>query len=47
MNTMINDLFLDLGNPTMKSIEIAYQIVGGSGSSWSVTEGLTIYPLLH
>jgi hypothetical protein len=44
---MINDLFSDLGNPTMKYIEIAFQIVGGSGSSWSVPEGLKIYPLLH
>jgi len=28
--TMMTDLFLDFGNPTMKSIEISIQIVGGN-----------------
>jgi hypothetical protein len=27
--TMMTDIFLDLGKPTMKSIEIFVQIVGG------------------
>jgi hypothetical protein len=41
---MMTDLFLDLGNPTMKSIEISLQIVGGIRSSWSVPGSLTIFP---
>jgi hypothetical protein len=45
--TMMTDLFPNLGKPTMKSIEIFIQIVGGSGSGWSVPRGLTVSPLLH
>jgi hypothetical protein len=47
--TMMTDIFLDLGKPTMKSIEIFIQIVGdsGSGSGWSVSGGLTVSLLLH
>jgi len=43
---MMAELFLDLGKPTMKSIEISIQIVGGNGSNWSVPGGFTISPLL-
>jgi hypothetical protein len=43
---MMTDLFPDLGKPTMKSIEISVQIVGGIGSGWSVLGDLTVSPLL-
>jgi hypothetical protein len=36
---MMTDLFPDLGKPTMKSIEISYQIVGGIGSGCIVGTG--------
>jgi hypothetical protein len=39
-------LLQDLGNPTIKSIEISRQMVGGIGSGCSVSGYLTIYPLL-
>jgi hypothetical protein len=45
--TMMTDLFLDLGNPTMKSIDISLQIVGGIESSFFVLGDLIVYPLLH
>jgi hypothetical protein len=41
------ELFHDLGNPTMKSIEISVQIVGGIGSGWNVPGALNVSPLLH
>jgi hypothetical protein len=44
--TMMNDLFPDLGKPTMKSVEISVQIVGGIGIGWSVPGGLAVSPLL-
>jgi hypothetical protein len=43
--TMMNDLFLYLYNPTMKSIEISIQIVGGIESGWSVLGVLKAPPL--
>jgi hypothetical protein len=43
----MTDVFPDLGKPTMKSIEISVQIVGGSGSSWSVPQGFPVFPPLH
>jgi hypothetical protein len=42
-----DDLFPDLGNPTMKSIEISIHIVGGIGRGWSVPGILIVSPLLH
>jgi hypothetical protein len=44
---MMTDLLPNLGKPTMKSIEIFIEIVGGSGSGWSLPGGLTVSPLLH
>jgi hypothetical protein len=44
---MMTDLFPDLGKPTIKSIEISHQIVGGIGSGCSVPGDLTVSPLLH
>jgi hypothetical protein len=44
---MMTDLFPDLGNPTIKSIEISLQIVGGIRSGCSVPGALTVSPLLH
>jgi hypothetical protein len=43
---MMIDLLPDLGNPTMKSIEISYQIADIIGSGWSVPRVLNISPLL-
>jgi hypothetical protein len=40
-------LFPNLGNPTIKSIEISLQIAGGIGSGCSVLGDLTVYPLLR
>ena len=45
--TMMNDLLLELGNPTIKTIDISLQIVGGIGSSCSVPIDLTVSRLLH
>jgi hypothetical protein len=45
--TMMADLFPDLGNPTMNSIEICVQIVVGIGSDWSVPGDLNLSLLLH
>jgi hypothetical protein len=47
MTTIMTDLFPNLGNPTMKSIEISCQIEGGIRSGWSVPGALTFYPFLH
>jgi hypothetical protein len=44
---MMNDLFHDLGRPTMKSIEISIQILGIIGSGWSVPRDLKIYFLFN
>jgi hypothetical protein len=44
---MIIDLLLDLGNLTIKSIEISIQIAGGIGIGCSVLGDLIVYPLLH
>jgi hypothetical protein len=41
------DLLLDLGRPTMKSIEMSIQIVGGIESGWSVPIDLTVSLLFH
>jgi hypothetical protein len=43
---MMTDLFLDLGKPTMKSIEISVQIVGGIESGWSVPESFDCLTLI-
>jgi hypothetical protein len=40
--TMMSDLFPNLGNPTIKSIEMSLQIVGRIGSSWSVLGDLIV-----
>ena len=45
--TIMTDLFPDLGNPVINSIEISFQIAGGIGSSWRVPGDLTVSPLLH
>jgi hypothetical protein len=47
MKKKMSDVFVDLGKPTMKSKQISIQIVGGSGSSWSVPRGFPVFPLLH
>jgi hypothetical protein len=47
MTTMMIDLFPNLDKTTMKSIEIFFQIVGGSGSGWSMLGVLTMLHLLH
>jgi hypothetical protein len=44
---MTNELFSDLGKPSMKSIEIYVQIIGGIGSSQSVPGALIVFSLLH
>jgi hypothetical protein len=44
---MMTDLLLNLGNPTMKSIEISIQMVGGIKTDWSVPGALNVSPLLH
>jgi hypothetical protein len=41
MTTMMTDLFIDLFNPIMNSIEISCQIVGEIKISWSVPRDLT------
>ena len=46
MNTMMTDLFPDLGKPTMKSIEISHKIEGGIRSGWSVPGALRVSSLL-
>jgi hypothetical protein len=33
---MMTDVFPHFGKPAMKYIKISIQIIGGSGSSWSV-----------
>ena len=43
---MMNNLLLDLGNPTIKSIEIFLQIAGVIGSSCSVPRDLIVLSLL-
>jgi len=43
---MMTHLLPDLGNPTMKSIEISLQIEGGIDNSSSVLGALTVSPLL-
>jgi hypothetical protein len=45
--TMMTDLLLDLGKPTIKSIEISHQIVGGIESGCSVPGDFTVSPLLR
>jgi hypothetical protein len=45
--TMMNNLLPDLGNPTMKSIEISIHITGAIGRVWSVPGILIVFPLLH
>jgi hypothetical protein len=47
MKKKMTDVFADLGKPTMKSIEISIQIVGGNGSRWSVPQGFPLFALLH
>jgi len=47
MTTMMTDLFPDLGNPTMKYIEISNQIEGEIINGWSVLEAFTLSPLFH
>ena len=47
MTTMMTNLLHDLGNPTMKSIEMSIQIAGGIGSSLSVPGDLIVSPLLR
>jgi hypothetical protein len=47
MTTMTTYLLPDLGKPTMKSIEISLQIVGGIESGCRVLGVLTISPLFH
>jgi hypothetical protein len=44
---MMTDLLPDLGNPTMNSIEIYFQIEGGIKIIWSVLRALTLSPMLH
>jgi hypothetical protein len=44
--TMMNDLLLELGNPTIKTIDISLQIVGGIRSGCIVTRDLIVSPLL-
>jgi hypothetical protein len=44
---MMTNLFPDLGNPTMKCIEISHQIARGIESIWSVVRDLNVSPLLH
>jgi hypothetical protein len=39
---MLTELLLDLGKPTMKYIEISIQLIGGSGSGWSVPRFLIV-----
>ena len=39
---MIIDLFLDFGNPTMKSIEMLVHATGITGKGWSSLGGFTI-----
>jgi hypothetical protein len=41
------DLLLYLGNPSMNSIEVSVQIVGGFGRGWSVPRDLIVSPLFH
>jgi hypothetical protein len=43
----MKDLFPDLGNPTIKSIEMSLQIMGGIGSGWSVPRFFMVSPLFH
>ena len=45
--TMMTDLFLDLGKPVIKSIEMSFQIVGGIGSGCSVPGDLIVSPFLR
>jgi hypothetical protein len=45
--TMMIDLFLDLGNLALKSIEISVHIAGGIKRGWSVLVILIVSPLLH
>jgi hypothetical protein len=44
--SMMTDLLLDLGKPTIKSIEISHEIAGGIGSGCSVLGDLTVSTLL-
>jgi hypothetical protein len=44
---MMTDLLSDLGKPTMKAIEISFQIVGGIDSSWSMLGSLIVSHLLR
>jgi hypothetical protein len=43
---MMIDLFLDLGNPTIKSIKISCQITGGIGSGCSVSGRFDCFSLV-
>jgi hypothetical protein len=43
---MMTDLFHDLGEPVIKSIEISLQIAGGIGSGCSVPGDLVVSPFL-
>jgi hypothetical protein len=47
MTTVMNDLLLDLGNTTIKSIEMSLQIAGGIRIDYSVSVDLIGFPLLH
>jgi hypothetical protein len=42
MTTMMTELLSNLGNPTMKFIEISRQIEGGVKRGWSVPGALTV-----
>ena len=44
--TMMTNLLPDLGNPTIKSIEISLQIAGGIGRGCSVPGDLMVFHLL-
>jgi hypothetical protein len=45
--TMMTNLLLDLGNPTMKSIEISVHRESGMRRGCSVPEVLIVSPLLY
>jgi hypothetical protein len=45
MTTMITYLLPNLGNPTIKFIEISLQIEGGIGRGCSVPRDLNVFPL--
>jgi hypothetical protein len=47
ITTIITDLLLDFGNPTMKSMIMSTHIVAGMGTGCKVPRCFTVSPLCH